>query len=119
MAKSYLEVRNDAGLLREWLAEKYGDAFGIRGSCFVPFAARTAALRLSRLTGDELLLIKATAANDWVELQGGVAAGFRVFSSLHGFVTCLATLPSIGDLAEYLNQNPGLNRAYLYVEVMI
>ena len=115
---SYTQVRNDAGLFRQWLAQNYGSHFLFGGTYDTEKMARAAVRRLAKMTGDEPLLVQATAANDWLESDGEVAAGFRVWSTLTGVATCLATLPSIADVADYLNQNPSLNRDFMYIEVI-
>lgn len=115
---SYTQVRNDAGLFRQWLAQNYGSHFLFGGTYHTEQMARAAVRRLAKMTGDEPLLVQATAANDWLESDGEVAAGFRVWSTLTGVATCLATLPSIADVADYLNQNPSLNRDFMYIEVI-
>ena len=115
---TYTQVRNDAGLFRQWLAQNYGSHFLFGGTYHTEQMARAAVRRLAKMTGDEPLLVQATAANDWLESDGEVAAGFRVWSTLTGVATCLATLPSIADVADYLNQNPSLNRDFMYIEVM-
>ena len=115
---TYTQVRNDAGLFRQWLAQNYGSHFLFGGTYHTEQMARAAVRRLAKMTGDEPLLVQATAANDWLESGGEVAAGFRVWSTLTGVATCLATLPSIADVADYLNQNPSLNRDFMYIEVI-
>lgn len=115
---NYAQVRNDAGLFREWLAQTYGFHFLVGGAYDTERMAQAAVRRLAKMIDEEPLLVRTTAANDWLESCDDVAACFRVWSTLTGSATCLATLPSIFDVAEYLNQNPSLNRDYLYVEVM-
>ena len=115
---TYTQVRNDAGLFRQWLAQNYGSHLLFGGTYDTEKMARAAVRRLAKMTGDEPLLVQATAANDWLESDGEVAAGFRVWSTLTGVATCLATLPSIADVADYLNQNPSLNRDFMYIEVI-
>lgn len=118
MKLTYAQAQNDAGLFRQWLAENYGSHFLFGGTHHMEQMARTAIRRLAKMSGNEPLLVRATAANDWLEADGEVAAGFRVWSTLSGIATCLATLPSIAEVADYLNQNPSLNRDFMYIEVM-
>lgn len=115
---TYTQVRNDAGLYRQWLAQDYGSHFLFGGTYDAEKMARAAIRRLAKMSGNEPLLVRATAANDWLEADGEVAAGFRVWSTLSGIAACLATLPSIAEVADYLNQNPSLNRDFMYIEVM-
>lgn len=119
MAKlTYAKAQNDAGLFRQWLAQNYGTYFLNGGGFDQLRMARRASRELAKLTGLEPLLVEATAANDWLESNGEVAAGFRVWSTAPEFTTCLATLPSIAEVADYLNQNPSLHRGFMYIEVM-
>ena len=113
---TYAQVRNDAGLFRQWLAENYGTYFLNGGGYDQMKMAHRLARELARLTGQEPLLVETTAANDWLESDGEVAAGFMVWSTSLGFV--LATLPSIAEVADYLNQNPSLNRNVIRIKVM-
>lgn len=116
--QSYAQVRNDAGLFRQWLAQNYGTYFLNGGGFDQLRMARRASRELAKLTGLEPLLVEATAANDRLESDDEVAAGFRVWSTAPGFTTCLATLPSIAEVADYLNQNPSLNRKFMSIEVI-
>lgn len=119
MAKlTYAQAQNDAGLFRQWLAQNYGSHFLFGGTYETERMARKAVRRLAKMTGQEEMLIKATAANDWLESCDEVAAGFRIWSTAPGFATCVATLPSIAEVYDYLHQNPGLNRDFMYIEIM-